>query len=175
MKNALLKSQYRLEQLRDDAQAVTDKLFSFVVPVSILNGESAIVDAGGVAAQAIVDMNTEKIIRYALELVRERQEVDTKTVKPAVELLAGRLSDVFVNEMEFAGKVCLGDTKQWADKAIVMGSSNEANSITVTKAYTNGTPPLFVDHDKRVKQAITAWHNSLFQGVMMIAQGASAV
>jgi hypothetical protein len=173
MKNALLKSQYRLEQLRDDAQAVADKLFSFVLPESVLNGEAAIVEAGGVAARAIVERNAERVIRAAVELVSERQSVDIKTITPMVELLAGRLADVFIREMEWTGTVCLGDTKQWADKALVMGSDRGANVATVNRAYNEGSPPLFADHDKRVRQAIAAWHNALFQGTLTIAQGAS--
>ena len=168
MKNALLKSQYRLEELRDEAQAVADKLFSFVLPESILNGESAIVDAGEVAAKAIIERNAERVIKIAVDLVKERQPVNMSRVE--IETLTGGLSDVFVREMAFSGQVCLGDIRQWADKANVMGSSKEANVMTINKAYNTGSPPLFSDHDKRVKQAIAAWHNALFQGVLMLVQ-----
>jgi hypothetical protein len=175
MRNELIKVQYRLDQLKDDAQAVADKLFSFIRGESVLNGENAIVEAGQVAAHAIVEANAQKIIEYAVNMVRERQPVDVKVIHQPMELLAAGLGDNFVNEMEVSGKVCLMDIKQWAERSMVMGSNQEANIKTVNKAYIDGTPPLFSDHDKRVKQAITAWHHAMFQGAVSIAQGASVV
>jgi hypothetical protein len=167
LRNELIKANYRIDELVDNAQAITDKLLSFIVPESIVRGETVLEQAGEVAAQAVIEKNTESIIRIAHDLVTKMQPVGQ--VQAEVKLFVVKMADLYVKDLTRAGEIAQGDIKSWAERSQAMGSTGIEQQVN--RAWNEGTPPLFNDYYRRVKAATTAWHNGMFQGCMFLMQG----